>query len=64
MIVLIRNKNNGIEHVEKHVIAITEEEGHIVLVYDDYYGMVTGCKYPLDTYEVVKFKKGAKTDVD
>ena len=60
MIVLIRNKQNGMEHIENHVIAITEESGYIVLVYDDSYGMVSGCKYPLDMYEVAKFKKGAK----
>lgn len=58
MIVLIRNKNNGLEHIENHVMAITVEEGNIVLVYDDSYGMVSGCKYPVDMYEVVKFKKG------
>ena len=60
MIVHIRNRHNGLEHIENHVMAITEEAGYIVLVYDDSYGMVSGCKYPLDTYEVVKFKKGAK----
>ena len=57
MTVLIRNKHNGMEHTENHVMAITEEADHIVLVYDDSYGMVSGCKYPLDTYEVVKFRK-------
>lgn len=60
MIVLIRNKHNGLEHIENHVIAITEEYGNIVLVYDDSYGMVSGCKYPLETYEVVKFRKEKK----
>ena len=57
MIVLIRNKTNGLKHVETHVMAITEEKGNIALVYDDSYGMVSGCYYPLDTYEVVKFRK-------
>lgn len=63
MIVLIRNKENGMEHIENHVTAITVEEGHIVLIYDDSYGWVSGCKYPLETYEVVKFRK-EKRNVD
>lgn len=61
MVVLIKNRQNGMEHLERHVIAITENAGYIELVYDDTYGIVSGCGYPLDTYEVVKIKSERRT---
>ena len=60
MIVLIRNKKSGVEYIEKNVIAITLNDGHIELIYD---GDTNNELYPLDSYEVIKIRK-EKRNVD
>ena len=60
MTVLIKNTQNGMEHLISHVIAVTENAGHIELKFDDTYGMISGTKFPLGMYKVVKVKGDTK----
>lgn len=60
MIVLIRNKKSGVEYIEKNVIAITLNDGHIEMIYD---GDKDNAKYLSDSYEVIKVRK-EKSNVD
>lgn len=57
MVVLIKDKVNGTERLEKNVVAITLNDGNIELIYDEEV-ITDNAKYPIDRYEVVKIKRG------